>query len=274
MYVLITVFAINVVCSHAGSVFVTELCTPTHCTGSSLPAADNYRSLGNKVSSAFTGYLDSWASEGAWTFTTDMLVTGSTTSQVWPRMSEGTTTQQHTPGYPISVSDYLGLEGGRYLSYRAWWTSRTNGPNAGQTPRGARYNGAYIWLNDPGNYESDGRTPIWPFTIEINVWNRYDNGIRPGAHRFEDYYDNDGRYEVWGHDVVAEGYPFYAYYVILKEKTITDMNINVKVLLRHLVDTTDRLKEWHELIEICAAVEGHVGADAKFGADIFTLGRP
>ncbi|KAI0566889.1 Glycoside hydrolase 11/12 [Gracilaria domingensis] len=268
---LLTAFALNVICTQTASVFTDKVCTASNCPNSATPPADDYRSLGNKVSGAFGGYVDTWASSGATTFTTDMMVTS---AQAWPRISEGTTTQQHTPGYPISVRDYLRVNGGRYISYSGWWAKRTNGPNAGGSPRGPRYNGAYIWLNDPANFRADGKSPIWPYTIEINVWNRHDNGIRSGAERSADYYDSNGRYEVWGHDVDAEGDKFFAYYVILKDETTTDMVINVKALLRHLRDTTSKLKNWHELVEICVAAEGHAGADAKFGADINTMGRP
>jgi len=243
------------------------------CSEASTPGAGNGRALGNKVSDNFNGWVDVWSNAGASTMATNLLVRN---GQAWPRISEGVVVPNvKTRGYPIRLNNYLAL-GKRYISYKGQWTARSHGPNGptrGPAPRGARYNGAYIWLNDPSNYHPGTKNPIWAFTVEVNIWNRYDNGIDKVS-RKRDYYDSNGKYQVYGGRVQRGSVSFYAYFVVNESrKGMADMTINTVALLKHLRDHCGMSSNL-DIIEMAVAAEGHAGADGKFIADIATMGRP
>lgn len=265
--------------SGMASTWTNELCRPNHCPRSSIPYAGNGRALGNKVDNSFSGYLDVWANTGATYFTTDILVNS---GQAWPRIYEGLTDSRTDSGYPLSIDDYI-CSPTKYISYTGTWSRRTNGPNP-DGPYGNYQNGAYIWANDPRDSSKwTGNRPKWPYSLEINIWNRHTgHPFRPGAHRFEDYYDSNGKYEVRGHFTGHDNDSFYAYYVTLATAYGTSsMTINVNALLKHLRDhtwvnsqTPPALKGHYMIIETSIAAEGHVGSSGKFSADIHTMGRP
>jgi len=242
------------------------------CTDASTPSAGNGRALGNKVSDNFNGWVDVWSSADASTMSTNLLVRQ---GQAWPRISEGVVVpSSRTVGYPVDLNKYIAL-GKRYISYKGKWTARSQGPDGlvrGGAPKGARYNGAYIWLNRRDNYDSAGN-PKWPFSVEVNVWNRYDNGIDK-VDRKRDYHDSNGKYQVYGGNVQRGPISFYAYFVVNESnKGIPDMTINTVELLKHLRDHCGLSTEL-DIIEMAVAAEGHAGADGKFIADIQTMGRP
>lgn len=263
----------NIITADGDLAFTNAVCYSNDCNQAAVVSADNYRSLQNKANDDFkdNGYMDVWASEGGNTFTTDIQVFN---GHAWPHISEGITTPYKTPGYKISLGDYLGKPSGRYIHYDGYWEPRTNGENPGNAPSGKRQNGAYIWLNENDNYNDNG-DPTWPWNIEVNIWNRV-VGIPGGRRKFDaDYYDSNGRYEVWGGETVADGFAFYSYYFLLQENTTTNMLVNVKKVLEHIRDQTDgRVKDSHDLIEISVAAEGIDVADGKFRAEIYTMGRP
>lgn len=146
-------------------------------------------------------------------------------------------------------------------------------------------NGAYIWANDPNDPSKwkNSKTPQWPYSLEINIWNKHTgHPYRSGAHRFADYSDSNGLYEVRGHQTGHDNDKFFAYYVTLAEVNgPSSMTINLKTLLKHLRDNTwinsntpPALKGHFKIIETCIAAEGHNGASGKFSAAISTMGRP
>lgn len=253
-------------------------------------AAANDRYLANKVSgSDFSGYVDAWASSDANTFATNMSVTG---GQAWPRITEGTTNpggSEPTPGFGLSVDDYIN-GGNHYVTYNGEWSamdedikhsSVDDDPNTkDRGPSGKRYNGSYIWTNNADNLDSNGK-PQWPYTTEINIWNR-GKDIPSGTTPFADYYDGDNTYKVSGKQEPVPGVPFYAYYFILQDKKSDDMEINTTEVLKHLRDTVsctgkENCKELdgrEKLIEISVAAEGHANAKGKFIANIQNMGRP
>lgn len=224
------------------------------------PAADNERSLGNKVSGDFKGYSDTSATNGGNRFSTTLDVTG---GQAWPRISEGLTTGQKTKGYGISVDKYIS-NGNRYVSYTGAWNSVSTGK---------RYNGAYMWTNNANNIDGgDKNRPHWPWTTEINIWNR-GTDIPPGTTPFPDYYDNDGTYKVSGLSNNVAGDKFYSYYFIRQGAPISNMVITTNKLLKHLHDKAN-LDGNQILVEISIAAEGHAGAKGNFTANINSMGRP
>ncbi len=228
--------------------------------GEDTPAADQDRSLGNKRSGDFKGYSDTAARNNANTFTTTVDVSA---GQAWPRISEGLTTGQKTPGFGRSVDDYIN-NGNRYLSYTGTWD---------KTSVGKRYNGAYIWTNNANNFvNGDPSNPKWPYTTEINIWNQ-GTAIPSGTTPFEDYYDNDGKYKVSGKLNTVDGVTFYSYYFILQARQTTNMTITTNKLLKHLHDKAN-LDGKQRLIEISVAAEGHAGSKGKFTANITSMGRP
>lgn len=250
--------------------------TSTECKGTcseaSVPNAGYGRVLGNKVSYNFAGQIDVWSSTNTRIWTTNVLCWE---GQAWPRISEGITVPlSRTRGYPIRVNAYIELT--RFISYKGRWVRRNHGPNAYRfPPKGPRYNGAYMWLNNPTNYHDypGKQYPRWPFTVEVNIWNRYDNGadIVP---KFKDYYDADGRYAVTGGMVKRGPITFFAYFILnLTNEGMANMNVNTGRLLKHLRDYCGMSPNL-DIIEVAVAVEGHAGADGKFVANIRTMGRP
>jgi uncharacterized membrane protein len=228
--------------------------------GEATPAADQNRSLGNKRSGDFKGYSDTAARNNANTFTTTIDVSA---GQAWPRISEGLTTGQKTPGFGGSVDDYI-KSGNRYLSYTGTWDG---------TSTGNRYNGAYIWTNNANNFvNGDPNNPRWPYTTEINIWNR-GTAIPSGTTPFPDYYDNDGKYKVSGKLNTVDGVTFYSYYFILQGGQTSNMTITTNKILKHLRDNAS-LDGNQRLIEISVAAEGHAGSKGKFTANITSMGRP
>ncbi len=146
-------------------------------------------------------------------------------------------------------------------------------PGLRPAPRGPLYNGAYIWLNRADNLHPGSINPKWPFSFEVNIWNRYDNGIDKVA-PFPAYYDSNGKYEVSGGWVQRGPVGFFAFLVVnVSNKGMSSMVINTAKLLKHLRDRCG-LDGRLNLIEIAVAAEGHESADAKFVADIATMGRP
>lgn len=248
------------------------------CGSASTPIGDNNRALGNKVSNDYSGDTDVWASDGSTTFATNVRVYR---GQAWPRLSEGIVTNgMRTPGYPITLNNYLRLSGGRYITYTGQWVRRTEGATPRNTPRGPRYNGAYIWLNQANNVHPGGN-PKWPFTMEINVWNRHDNGADKVPHKCADYVDgsigSNQRYEVRGGYVQRGPDRFYAWFILNRNPGIASMSLNTQALLKHLRDCRaqgqPQMDNLH-LVEMTVAAEGHAGADGKFIADVKSMGRP
>lgn len=175
----------------------------------------------------------------------------------------------------------------RYVSYNASWRARVNGPEAENATAvtGNIYNGCYIWLNDRDNVTQWNRypRPRWPYGVEVNIWHRYaGTGYRAGATRYKDYYDNMGRYQVFGHETEHDGDGFYAYYVLLqRDRETSDFNINLNALMEHLVmytgggnsSTGAAVGMKHEIVEIAVAAEGREQADGQFKAYVYTMGR-
>jgi len=252
--------------------------TATTCKGTcskavflaAAPDAGNSRSLGNKATPDYRGFTDVWANNGATVMSTNMKVDN---GQVWPRIAEGVGAETvETPGYPIKLSTYL-QKSTCYIDYKGGWTARNQGPFPRPSPTGPRYNGAYMWLNKENNFHTP-QNPKWPFTVEVNIWNRYDYGVDDVKY-FGEYHDTDGTYTVSG-GLVDRAVPkeFFAYFVVNKSKPgHPSMNINTIALLKWLRDNAG-LDPNLLLIEIAVAAEGHPGTDGKFTADITTMGRP
>jgi hypothetical protein len=118
----------------------------------------------------------------------------------------------------------------------------------------------------------DQSNPKWPYTTEINIWNR-GTDIPSGTTAFEDYYDNDGKYKVSGKRNTVDGYTFYSYYFILQGRKTSNLTITTTKLLKHLHDKAN-LDGRQRLIEISAAAEGHAGSKGTFTANITSMGRP
>lgn len=282
--------------------FTNVICRPDSCPASSIPLVDKQRAIGNKVDLSFVGYVDVWASDGADVFTTDMHVEA---GQAWPRMYQGATApllgEHRTPRFPLPLTtlvvggnatgsandDSRSVITQRYVSYNASWRARVNGPEADSATAvtGNLYNGCYIWLSDRDNatHWDSYPTPRWPYDVEINVWHRYAGvGYRSGAVRFKDYYDNMGRYQVFGHETEHDGDRFYAYYVLLqRDRETSDFEINLNTLVDHLVRYTGSgntsagaaIGMTHEIVEIAVAAEGRETADGQFKAYVYTMGR-
>lgn len=255
--------------SSAGAVYTDVECKRL-CGLNSTPAADNFRALGNRVSDKYRGWSDVWASIGAQSFATNLRVYE---GQSWPRISEGVVTPHvSTPGYPITVSSYLQL-GLRSISYDGELLPRTKGPSPRPYPRGPVYNGAFIRLHRGNTSIQGAASPQPPFSVEITIWNRYDNKTKRGR-RYSDYTDRDGTYSVYGGPVKCDIPGFFAYFLLNEnQEGMTSMTINVGNLLKHLRDKAV-LDESLEIIEIAVAAEGHAGADGMFIADIISMGRP
>lgn len=253
----------------------------SQCPASSMPAAGGGRSLKNSVSDDFTGYADVWSQDDGGVFTSDIQVKR---GQAWPRIMEGITSQVKTPGYRgMSVGNYL-RKSDRKLQYYGWWQDRTIGPSPKYLSSNGRQNGAYIWLNKPEQFhDAQKLNPKWPFTVEVNVWNYFDRGSCGGrrcdSERFmPDYFDSNGRYQVYGHNVCFQSDCFYAYYIVLQSTHTDNMDLNVSRLLKHLQRLgghTSRIDNSYRLLEISAAAEGHApNANGKFGAQIISMARP
>jgi len=165
---------------------------------------------------------------------------------------------------------YLALPEGRYISYFGQWVPRSHGPRPGRPPSGGRQNGAYIWLNNPDNYESNGN-PKWKFTAEINVWNFHTGGPPPDVSEvLPDYSDGGNIYSVtyrW-HPV-----GFQAFYFNIHTQRAS-MDINIKALLNHLLAYSSKIDGAQHVISIDVAAEGIEQADGKFIANIRRMGRP
>lgn len=240
-------------------------------------ATGNYRYIGNKVSSGdqvsgsnFDGFVDVWSSSDGNIFATNIqCIRG----QAWPRITEGSSEYQYnTPGYPISVDDYIGKRlSNPYIHYKASWTPRTNGPprhSSSPSSTAAVQSGAYIWLD---NVKENNR---WPYTVEINIWNTHMGGFPRGVHHFNDQYsDIDGSYDVaWKDNHPFSGGTFRAFYFNLVGQK-ADMKFNVQNMLKFLKEK-HRLDGRYYIVEIDIAAEGHEGADGKFIAEIKSMGRP
>jgi len=240
------------------------------CDERSTPAASNYRVLSNKASDDFNGWADVWANDDASIVATNMVVRHGV---YWPRFSEGVTVPPTiTPGYPIDLRTYMQLDS-RYISYTGQWVPRNVGPLPHIQPVGPRYNGAVIWLTNSTGYNPGTVNPKWPFTVEVNIWNRYDLGC-DDVQRFRDYYDGNAKYQVYGGFVQRWTVSFFAYFVLNEsQKGMGSMNINTVALLKHLRDSAG-LSEDLDIIETAVAAEGHPGADGKFIAEIKSMGRP
>jgi hypothetical protein len=234
--------------------------------GEATPAADQDRSLANRRTKNFSGNSAVSATNNANTFTTT--ITDVSAGQAWPRILEGLSTGQKTPGFVgLSVDKYIN-NGDRYLSYTGKWNEIKDKPNAGR-----RYNGAYIWTNNANNFvNGDQSNPKWPYTTEINIWNG-GTDIPSGTTPFADYYDNDGKYKVSGKYNTVEGDSFYSFYFILQGRQTSNMTITTTKLLKHLRDKAN-LDGNQRLVEISAAAEGHAGSNGKFTANITSMGRP
>lgn len=254
-----------------------KLCKPAWCDNEAVKHVGNYRAIGNKADNAFLGYSDVWANQAGSYFTADVQVNR---GQTWPRIYEGAawplTGSRRTPGYPRSVSTYPE----RWIHYDSHWSARKNGENLPHHVKGKLFNGAYIWLNDryDGSKWEPYPIPKWPFSVEVNIWNKHDgHGYRPGAHQFVNYHDRNGEYEVRGHHTGHDGDSFYAFYVTLKSGNnwTGGMQINMRKLLNHLrYHTSGVIQGHHEVIEVCVAAEGHPQGDGKFSANIYSMGRP
>lgn len=170
----------------------------SYCYPNSIDAAGGGRSLKNSVSDDFEGYSDCWSSSDGKTFATNIQVKR---GQPWPKITEGITTSTKTSGYyQRPVGSYLG-HSDRRVEYSGKWQDRSHGPDHKTLSSTGRQNGAYIWLNDPNNFHDHDhkQNPKWPFTVEINGWNRFDRGNcggrRCNSYRlYPDYYDLQGRY--------------------------------------------------------------------------------
>lgn len=284
-------FLVCCISTSVAQVYTSRTCFD-NCNPTSTPLLSKWRTLGNKVNADFKGFADCWASNDANTFTTDLVVTR---GQAWPRISEGRVVpEQRSKRYEgLTVNKYI-RNGNHAIQYSGKWLRRQNGDDQGYkiapcSPCGAkRYNGAYIWLNDKENVERDSNgkkiygSPKWPFTREINIWNRHggvDTG--PNIYRYNDYVQGPDTYKVTG-GMVSEnrgGVSFFAYFVVKTNyiEDQDDMNINVSELLKHLKrqdENRDYFIGDYEIIEIAVAAEGHKGTDGKFQAYITQMGEP
>lgn len=224
------------------------------------------RYIGNKGNDSFNGtvrveYDPTPEGKKAPIFTTDVNVQA---GQAWPRISEGVANGGNTSN-PETVENYI--KNPHYIQYDGNWEQGS----------GKRYNGANIWTNNPNNVNNDG-SPKWPFTTEINVWNRagdgnVENNLPSGTKSLPDYYDSDGQYTVRWKDVEVDGDSFKAYYFLKKDGQIDDMSISTHKILEHIDKhhPNSGLKK-QEVIETSIAAEAHAGAKGKFAAEIYNLG--
>lgn len=237
----------------------------------------NYRYIANKVSQGdqvsggnFEGFVDVWSSSDGNVFATNIqCIRG----QAWPRIAEGSSEYQYnTPGYPISVDQYIGKRlANPYIHYKGSWTPRSSGPSlpsSSSFSTRSLQSGAYVWLD---KHQHNNQ---WPYTVEINIWNTHMGGFPPGAHRFQDrYHDIDGSYDVaWKDNYPFSGGTFRAFYFnLIKQKA--DMKFNLQNMYKFLKEK-HRLDGRYYIVETDIAAERHPGGDGKFTADIISMGRP
>eukprot|EP00171_Calliarthron_tuberculosum_P007333 IDg7333t1 len=225
-----------------GAVY-TEVECKLICGNASMLTADNNRALANKVSEDYRGWTDIWTGVGAQVMTTNFQVCH---GQAWPRISEGVVVN--------GSKDRLG-------------------PMPRVAPRGPLYNGAFIRLHRGEIFTPNSTQTHLPFSVEISIWNRYDNGTQQ-IRRYPDYHDTNGKYNVFGGPVQCETFGFFAFFIVNESnKGMSSMLINTVALLKHL-HFFGGLDGSLEIIEIAIAAEGHAGADGKFIANISSMGRP
>lgn len=244
----------------------------TRTWGETLSVGD-HRYIANKVSNGdqvsgenFQGYVDVWSNSKGSVFATNIKCNK---GQAWPRILEGSSESLYdTPGYPINVDDFIGLSGGRYISYSGQWVDRSHGPKIQPKSASNLQSGAYMWLdNIPANN-------LWPYKVEINIWNTHLGGFPPGAQSLPDYADSNGKYKVaWKDNYPFSGGQFRSYYFNLDGSQTADMVINAQALLQHLKDSHN-LDGRYFIVEIDVAAEAYPGGDGKFIAEISTMGRP
>lgn len=243
------------------AVGTTVPCPADPCDAASLPTTGNDRVLGNRVSPDFKGFVDVRSNDEGTVFSADMQVSQ---GAAWPRITEGVTIPgMRTPGYPIPLDEYF-TNDKLHIKYRGEWRKRTLGPPSNTSATGQLLNGVQIYLNDPKNKNEATNVPIWPFTVEVVIWNRYDD-LSYDLNPVCNYTDADGNYTVVSGRVARGPNIFLLSYKVINRsnRKYSSANIDTIKLFRTLV-TSCKLPQELEIIDVSVLAQGiGAGTDAS-----------